>query len=94
MKNSISVKALGVTVGLVLTLIGAGWQASRVLATKTELAQTDAKADYALQALLERTIAKVTLLENKVNLTAGELQLLAFYRTEVRRIQSLISGGA
>jgi len=50
MKNSISVKALGVTVGLVLTLIGAGWQASRVLATKVELAQTDAKANYGLHA--------------------------------------------
>ena len=53
MKNSISVKALSVTVGLVLTLIGAGWQASRVLATKTELAQTDAKANYGLHALLD-----------------------------------------
>ena len=97
-KNSISVKALATIVGIVLTLAGAGYGFAQVLATKASkiaLAQTDAKANYGLHALLARVIAEVTLLKDKpeADKTADDWDQITFLRVEIQRLRKLISGG-
>ena len=92
-------------IGGALTLAGAGWGASEILATKAtkiELAQfaekaaaetaiADAKATYALQARLERNVAELVLIKAKAEKTADDWDQIVFLRSEIGRLRKLIS---
>ena len=97
-KNSISVKALSTVVAVVMAIAGVGYGFAEVLATKASkiaLAQTDAKANYGLHALLARVIAELAILKNKseADKTADDWDQITFLRTEIQRLRNLISGG-
>ena len=80
--------------GGIVTVAGAGWSAALVFATKVELAQTDAKADYSLFALLDRAVASITRLKDKpaAKKTVDDYKQIDFLDKEIERLRKLISG--
>jgi len=97
MTSAITVKTVSTIVGIFMLLGGIGYGIAQTLglyATKIALAQTDAKANYGLHALLERAIAEVTKLKGKsaMEKTADDWEQIRFLRGEIRRLRTLISG--
>ncbi len=80
--------------GGIVTVAGAGWGAALVFATKVELAQTDAKADYSLFVLLDRAVASLTRIKDKpaTSKTVDDWKQIDFLEQEVVRLRKLISG--
>lgn len=91
--NSYAIKGIAALVG-VFTIVGAIYGTSQVFATKVELAQTDAKADYSLFALLAEASAQLTRLKDKpaAEKTVEDWKQIAFLEKQTERLRNLISG--